>query len=456
MSMAVYFLNKTQKESVISATDRIVYLNTETLVTTLQNIMLDGKAPLLVKTLTDLKAISEYKEVAIYRIDGLPAFSDYHTLEDVNRRQKKIRFARTERMKDERPENERLATKRHILATLEKQIPVIQLDEKKKEIDYYFPIDNQTDCMVCHGSDHAARGIIHYRLSMAGAYRQIDRNRNTLLIFFAIVGTVLAILLIVVLRRMIVNPLLKIGHSVNLFSSGDFKVRVGFRGRDELGDLADRINIMFKGLDERFRLAKYVSSSTIDYIEKQEEVTRRPEKKHLTILFSDIRDFTSFSEANPIEMVIEHLNTALQAQSEVVSRFGGDIDKFVGDEIMAVFGDASSAVFCAQAMIEAMQASESSHHTGLQVGIGINSGEVMAGHIGSDRRMEYAVIGDTVNVAARLCSLAEAGTILISEAVYLDVRDKVEADLLAGKQLKGKKDAIDVYLVRSVRDNPDA
>ena len=114
---------------------------------------------------------------------------------------------------------------------------------------------------------------------------------------------------------------------------------------------------------------------------------------------------------------------------------------------MAVFEDESTALHCAFDMILRVK----NLNLGLEVGIGINTGEVLAGNIGSQNRQEYAVIGDTVNVASRLCSLAKPGTLLISEPFYRKVESEVTAEILKDQVIKGKRQLIDVYEVRSIK-----
>ncbi len=298
-----------------------------------------------------------------------------------------------------------------------------------------------------HGSGYPYRGLINFKLSIAGTYKQIENTRTILIIFFLSAGAVLIAVLFLFLRNLIISPILKIGYAVELLGGGDFKARVNLNRKDELGNLAERINNMIKGLEERFKLTKYVSSSTRNMAASEGEMAGLPEKKTLTVLFSDVRGFTSFTESHAPEVVVGSLNKILEVQAESVEKCGGDVDKFIGDEIMAIFESESIALHCAAAMIREVRGL----NLGLEVGIGINSGEMLSGNIGSRNRLEYAVIGDTVNVVSRLCSLAKPGNILISESVFSKVRPETDAEILKDQQIKGKKDLIDVYRVRSIK-----
>jgi adenylate cyclase len=158
------------------------------------------------------------------------------------------------------------------------------------------------------------------------------------------------------------------------------------------------------------------------------------DRRKVTVLMSDIRDFTTLSESLPPEKVVDALNTLLGAMTQVIMRHGGSIDNFVGDAIVAVFGvpvtkpdDAARAVACAVEMQNAMAAVNAENEERglprLAIGIGLNTGEVVAGNIGSDMRIKYSVIGGPVNVAARLQGLASGGQVFASEATFAEVRD---------------------------------
>ncbi len=146
------------------------------------------------------------------------------------------------------------------------------------------------------------------------------------------------------------------------------------------------------------------------------------ERKLVTVFFSDIRGFTAFSETREPEVVVDMLNTFLGEQAQIVRQYQGDIDKFVGDELVAVFqgdGMVERATRCAVDIQRRMaQLSREHPEWGIAIGIGINSGEVVMGAMGSESRMDYTILGDTVNLGARLCSNAGRGEILLSERAY--------------------------------------
>jgi adenylate cyclase len=182
-------------------------------------------------------------------------------------------------------------------------------------------------------------------------------------------------------------------------------------------------------------------------------VVRQGERRLAAVLFSDIRGFTRFSETVPPEVVVEMLNRVLDAQARLVVAHGGDIDKFVGDALMAVFHGAEaarraveSAVDMVAAVREARVATES-----FSVGIGLAFGEVVYGGVGSEARLDFTVIGDVVNTGARLCSAAEADEVLVTGEVARACQDALAGIELVPHpplEVKGKREPVIVLAAR--------
>jgi adenylate cyclase len=152
---------------------------------------------------------------------------------------------------------------------------------------------------------------------------------------------------------------------------------------------------------------------------------------------------------------------------EVLFKHNGTLDKYVGDEVMALFGvpisyldSTLSAVQCAlemqRALAEFNRTRAADHMPAVNVGIGINTGEVVYGAIGASKALQYTVIGDAVNTAARLCSLAKAGEIICSEGTMLQVHDRVEAVPLPKTRVKGKQEELSIYRLTGIRGEPSA
>ncbi|MDH3202020.1 MAG: FHA domain-containing protein [Myxococcales bacterium] len=208
---------------------------------------------------------------------------------------------------------------------------------------------------------------------------------------------------------------------------------------------------------ERFR--RLLSPAIAEQVlSGQVEVRKGGELRETTVLFADIRGFTRISESSEPQTVVAALNEYFERMVEIVFRYEGTLDKFIGDEMMVLFGapvahqdDPVRAVNTAIEMQEAMAGLNEQHVAhGLppfQIGIGINTGEVVAGYVGSSQAMEYTVIGDPVNIGSRLCSIAKPSQILISEGTLEKVGGQFEVNELPEALLKGKVQPIRAFEV---------
>lgn len=180
------------------------------------------------------------------------------------------------------------------------------------------------------------------------------------------------------------------------------------------------------------------------------------EKKNVSILLADIRGFTAITESYSARVVMEMLNRYFAVMTDVVLRYGGTIDKFMGDSIMVLFGapteqsdDVERAIACAvhmqQAMTEFNNQNRKMDLPDIYIGIGINSGEVMAGELGCELHKEYTVIGDEVNLVSRIEAQSLRGQILLSQNTYNLACDFVETGAPNEVQVKGKRESVRLY-----------
>jgi adenylate cyclase len=238
--------------------------------------------------------------------------------------------------------------------------------------------------------------------------------------------------------------------------------------RDELELLASGFNHMVDGLQERDKLrttfGKYMTESVLAHL-LSGKIALGGETLRVTILFSDIRSFTTISETMEAHALVALLNEYFTEMVSIVMQNNGVVDKYIGDAIMAVFGapvpherDAENAVRAAVEMRAALaRLNERLVARGaqpLRTGIGIHTGDVVAGNIGSEQRMEYTVIGDPVNLASRLESNTKElkVDVLISEATYALVKDVVDARPVKEITVKGRAESVMTYEVRGLRD----
>lgn len=295
-------------------------------------------------------------------------------------------------------------------------------------------------------------------LSEDSAYAVVHEMMQRILLVGAL-GFAAASAAALLFSRGLTEPILKIGRVAELIGQGEFSARVqNVRSRDEIGDLSKRINVMAGQLGERLELMKFVSHETMTAIQAQGggEMARGGERRAVTMLFSDIRGYTAFSETVSPEEVIDVLNRYFEIQSEIVERHGGDIDKFVGDELMAMFTGEDKelrAVRCAVEISSALAETMGTQQGGaLEVGIGIASGDVVLGAMGARDRMDYTVLGSTVNLAARLCSKAGPGQVLLEAVTREEIfkAGDIRLEALEPVQLKGIAEPVPVFLANPV------
>ncbi|MBI3585291.1 MAG: GAF domain-containing protein [Nitrospinae bacterium] len=209
---------------------------------------------------------------------------------------------------------------------------------------------------------------------------------------------------------------------------------------------------------------RFLSPQIVDEImNKAKTISLGGRRQNVTILFSDIRGFTEITEAKPPEYIVDLLNEYFAEMIDVIFKYGGTLDKFIGDGLMAVFGTpiyykdhAKRGVAAALEMQEKLKALNMRNRkrgfVELAVGIGVNTGSVIAGNIGSEKRMEYTVVGNGVNIASRLEGLAQGGQILITESTYNELKGlKLDVEKLKQVQVRGKRGAMDIYQVKSIK-----
>jgi len=208
---------------------------------------------------------------------------------------------------------------------------------------------------------------------------------------------------------------------------------------------------------ERLRAAfsRYLAPSVIEQLmEDPGSVRLGGERREVTVMFCDIRGFTGISERNEPEEVVSILNSYLACATDVILEAGGTLDKFLGDGVMAFFnaplpqeGHSLAAVRAALGMQDRLREQRSASGHRVAFGVGINIGEGVVGNIGTADLMNYTVIGDVVNVAARLQGEARAGEVLISGPVYEQVASAVEVEELGSIHVKGRSQPISVFKV---------
>jgi adenylate cyclase len=339
-----------------------------------------------------------------------------------------------------------------VLARGETVVDIIQAADGER-VRAVEPLFNERACTRCHGAGSKMRGVVSVSLSTAFAAQMRQETLERRVAFT--VATLLGILLLlgVILQFLVARPVQRIGEVAEQVGRGNLAMVIAHADAhgDEIARLGQRVNEMVLQLQAKLHLEKFVSRGAVAAADAagMRELLRGGERRTVTVLFSDIRGFTSYAERVAPEIVVEMLNRLLQAQADVVGNFGGDIDKFVGDELMAVFQGANAearAVLCATRMIDAVHRARREGES-LSVGVGVSCGDVVYGPIGHEDRMDYTVIGDVVNTGARLCSAAASDEIIVTETVRVAIGELQELafDIAPPLAVKGKREPLRVY-----------
>jgi adenylate cyclase len=283
----------------------------------------------------------------------------------------------------------------------------------------------------------------------------------------------LSILFVWFFSRTISGPLRDLSAAAEKIRDGHYEVDLRMGRRDEIGLLTESFAEMSRGLAERERLkdtfGRFINREIAEQAMKG-ELKLGGEIKRVSIFFSDIRNFTSMSERFKPREVVEFLNQYLTRMVGCVDKTGGVVDKFIGDAIMAVWGapvsagsPAKDALNCVRTALlmrkslwEYNKTRRISRRPVIRMGCGINTGDVVAGQIGSSQRMEYTVIGDAVNLASRTESLNKPlrTDILITENTWKLVKQYIIAEEMPRVTVKGKEKPVRLFAVVNFRARP--
>ncbi|MCX7978487.1 MAG: HAMP domain-containing protein [Bdellovibrionaceae bacterium] len=293
---------------------------------------------------------------------------------------------------------------------------------------------------------------------------------------FFIAGSFLSasLFLVFLFSLSLTSPIEKLAELIGFVSKGDFNVsarkKIKTIFKDEVTELANAFDHMTEGLKERDKVknlfSKFHGSSVTEDLLQGDVIGVGGQKKPVVVFFSDIRGFTAFSEKRAPEDVVKMLNEYFAVMVEIINRNGGVVDKFIGDAIMAVWGapkgskdDAKNAVRACLEMRLGLKALNERRmargETPIQIGMGLHAGEAISGTIGSEERMEYTVIGNTVNTASRVEASTKAfgADLLVTDEVLSQVGDEFLTEFCGEAEVKGRSVPLKYYKVRAYKDH---
>jgi adenylate cyclase len=305
-------------------------------------------------------------------------------------------------------------------------------------------------------------GALYLGFSQKSIDDTLARARNQTLLISAVM-VLIGIGGAVALATLLSRPILRLVDGTRAIAAGDFQVDLAVPSRDEIGVLTESFNRMARSLREKEMIkrafSRYVAREVVDEILKDpEHLVLKGERCEVTVLFCDMRGFTALAEQLTPEEVVHLLNQFYTLMIETTFKHDGTLDKFLGDGVMAIFGApiphpdhsfqairAGLAMQAGVAELARRRAREGKEP--IAIGVGISAGEVVAGTVGTEERMEYTVVGNSVNLAARLEAEAGPGQILISERAYARVHGRVHVRSLGALRVRGKEAPVEAYEV---------
>jgi adenylate cyclase len=353
-----------------------------------------------------------------------------------------------------------------------------QRDEEQRDVSLSMEYRDRGVPMVgAYRALRRMRWFIAVRRTQSEAYKALTEARNVLS-FGALACVTLAALFGTWMARRTTRPIEQLESLARSYAARSFSTRSTVKTGDELQALGETLEGMADKLQEseieiarRARietdLSRFLPSEVAGAVARGEKsLTLGGERRDVTVLFADVASFTSFAERASPEKVVAFLNELFTVLTEVVFRHGGMVDKFVGDCVMAVFGTgsdprdaavtgadtpASRALAAAEDIHRFVEASApawlDAYGLDVRLGIGVNRGEALVGNLGSESRMEFTVIGDVVNVAARLEGIARGGQTLATGSVVRAVGQRFTYNPLGAHPLRGKRELVEIFEV---------
>jgi adenylate cyclase len=324
----------------------------------------------------------------------------------------------------------------------------------------------------------------------AAFYSQVNEiTTRTLIILGAAIGA--GVVLVLLFANYLTRPLTRmVGTMKDIISTNDLSERVFVEYHDEIGQLAQTFNLMVGELEKAYRqikgfafkaviaqkreqkirniFQKYVPKDVIDQFFVNPDSMLVGKNEVLSVLFSDIRGFTTISESMRPDDVVSSLNRYFTVMVDIIMAKQGIVDKYIGDAIMAFFGapvkrpeDAMNSVLVGIEMTDALKGFNADQKARgkppFNIGVGINYGVVTVGNIGTEKKMDYTVIGDMVNLASRLEGLTKRyhQPLIISESLHSKVKDALPCRLLDSVAVKGKSKGVKIYTTKKSLDSKE-
>lgn len=356
-----------------------------------------------------------------------------------------------------------------VVASSNPRFPVVDREGRRLQPLQYYKIDAPNLARATARVTDPRTGKVLYLISVGysvAGYAGVVQREMFMAAGIAAAFILAGLVVAVVVSVQWTKPIKELVEGLGKVQEGNFNSRLPVRRRDELGRLAYAFNLMTDGLRDRdfikSTFKRYVTKQVAEKILSQKgSISLAGEKREVTVMFADLEGFTPFSERHQPHEVVALLNEYLEILIDIVFQYEGALDKFLGDGVMAYWNaplDQDHAPLRAAVAALEIQAAIADFNRRrakegkepVYAGIGISTGEAIAGNIGSEKKMEYTVIGDNVNLAQRLESQTDRGQILISGATYRYIKDYCYATPLPPSRVKGKAEPVQIYVLHGL------
>jgi class 3 adenylate cyclase/HAMP domain-containing protein len=330
-------------------------------------------------------------------------------------------------------------------------------EKKAKKIRFEFPVYLEEE-----NNSSLRLGFVVFEYDKFLLYETVNKFKKNL-IYNSVIFSLFIIILSLIISKVFSKNIRLLSEGVNRIGSGDLTHKLSIHSRDEIGELANNFNIMAEKLKEadKFKAAllnsysKFVPIEFLDYLKKDSilEIKLGDQIEiNMTILFSDIRSFTTLSEKLSADDTFKFVNSYLKIMEPQVKKHNGFVDKYIGDAIMALFRDPSDAINAGIDMLDELyiynQKRARENLEKISIGIGIHTGKLILGIVGSEYRVQGTVISDAVNLASRLEGLTKlyGASLLISDSTLqnLNNKDIYKYRMIDTVKVKGKEKPVDV------------
>ncbi|HXH73053.1 MAG TPA: adenylate/guanylate cyclase domain-containing protein [Mariprofundaceae bacterium] len=312
---------------------------------------------------------------------------------------------------------------------------------------------------------HTPVGTVGVRFSEE-AWKELAGQLVVRIAIAALIVVILASVLVYWIAGRMSEPLEMLANAARHVAYGDYTVRLPVRGNDEISDAISQFNVLVAELAHKEEIrdvfGRYLNPKLVSEVFESGDVKPDNRRQEVTVLFADMVGFTSFSESTSTEEVVDVLNKHFEVFHRVIDYYGGHVDKYIGDAVMAVFNHpnedpdhARHAVKAGLAMAMACSKLGVLRANGEPIAfrVGLNRGQAIVGNIGAAERLEYTVIGDTVNVASRMSGLGEGGQVVMSYSTFAHIGDGFGFENIGERDIKGVSQPIQCGVVRAIADD---